>query len=579
MCSRVEPLRVMPALCFNGYPSNVRAWMARVASAVVGCLLWFSPVWSASVVSTSPGSLDSWPDAALEIVVDFDLPLDSTSLTSSTVAVFGRWSGPRPGTFSLEAGDTRLRFVPADSFSRGEMVTVNLPHSVRFTNGDSLAFGYAWQFMIRPLPGTLDLVAIDTLSLRLPSEGHIQSYGAYAGDLNHDGKSDLSIPNEISVDVRVCLNDGTGGYDSFTVYDMPGGQTPSPNEGGDFNRDGHIDLAVGNAGNDKLTVFFGDGLGAFGTPDNYVSGSAVRGVCVIDLDADGDDDLVTANRTGNNIRLFFNDGTGQFDSSFTQEASLTNETAVAQADFNGDGILDVAVGAYAGQEVAILLGDALGHLIFSEKINVGGRVWMLATGDLDGDGDADVASANSINNNTALAFGDGAGGFDSVKVYPGGSFTLAVDVGDIDGDGDLDVVTSHYSNAVFLLWENNGSGVLLGPDTYMAESAGSCALLHDRDSDGDLDMTGIDEDADLVILFDNTCPVPLVGDINHDLALSSGDIVLLVNVVFKGAPPPAPCLELGDVNCSGLVTSGDIILLVNHIFKSGEPPCTLCECP
>lgn len=538
-----------------------------------------APAWCGSVISKSPAQLEAWPDAHPELVIDFDLPLDSSSLSDSTVVVFGRWSGPRPGTHSLEAGGTRLRFVPQDSFSRGEMVTVNLPHSVRFVGGDSLVLGYAWQFMIRPLPGTLDLVAIDTLSLRLPGEGHIQSYGAYAGDLNHDGYSDLAIPNEISIDVRVCLNNGAGRYDSFAVYDIPGGLTPSPNEGGDFNQDGHIDLAVGNAGNDKLSVFFGDGLGAFGTPDNYVAGAAVRGVCVIDLDADGDDDLVTANRTANNIAMFYNDGTGHFDSSRTLEAGVASETAVGTADFNGDGVFDVVVGGYSGQELAILLGDGQGNLTFSEKIASGGRVWMIATGDLDGDGDADVASANSITNNTSLAFGDGVGGFDSVKVYPGGAFTLAVDVGDIDGDGDLDVVTSHYSSEVFLLWENNGSGVLAAPRTYQAESAGSCALLHDRDADGDLDMTGIDEDADLVILFDNACPLPLLGDLNHDMTLTSADVILLVNVVFKSAPTPTPCLAVCDTNCSGVVTSSDIIQLVNHVFKGGPPPCSLCECP
>lgn len=535
--------------------------------------------WSGSVTSTSPASLANWPEAVVDVVVDFDLPLDPTSFTASTVVVFGRWSGPHPGLYSFEAGDTRLRFVPVDSFARGEMVTVSLPQSVQFANGDTLSQGYAWQFMILPRPGVLDLVAIDTISLRLPGEGHIQSYGAYAGDLNHDGFSDLSIPNEITVDVRVLLNDGAGGYDSFTVYDMPGGNTPSPNEGADFNRDGDIDLAVGNGGNDKLSVYFGDGLGAYGTPATYTSGAAVRGVAILDLDTDGDDDIVTANRNGNNLRLFYNDGSGGFDSSRTEEANLNGETAVAAADMSGDGVLDVVVGGYSVFELAILLGNGQGDLTFSEKIASGGRVWMIATGDLDGDGDADVASANSTNNNTSLAFGDGAGGFDSVEVYPGGSFTLAVDVGDLDGDGDLDVVTSHYSNAVFLLWENNGAGALSPPITYQSGSAGSCALLHDRDNDGDLDMTAIDEIDDLVILFENVCPIPLTGDLNHDLGLTSADIILLVNVVFKSAVPPPPCLELGDANCSGLVTTADIIHLVNFVFKAGLAPCSQCLCP
>lgn len=556
---------------------DVRLRQALLLSACWLCLV--PAAWAGSVTSTSPASQEAWPDAHLDVVIDFDVPLDTASVAESTVVVFGRWSGPHAGLASFEAAGTRLRIVPADSFSRGEMVTVGLPHSVRFSNGDSLIGGYAWQFMIRPLPGVLQLQPVDTLSLRLPGEGHIQSYGAYAGDINHDGWSDLSLPNEISVDVRVCLNNGAGGYDSFTVYDLPGGSTPSPNEGGDFNRDGHIDLAVGNGGNDQLSIFFGDGLGAYGAPDNYTSGPAVRGVCILDLDTDGDDDIVTANRNGSYLKLFYNDGTGGFDSSRTLEAGTANETAVASADMNGDGILDVVVGGYNGQELVILLGDGHGNLTVSAEIGSGGRVWMIATGDLDGDGDVDVASANSFSNNTSLAFCDGAGGFDSVQVYPGGSFTLAVDLGDIDGDGDLDVVTSHYSNAVFLLWENNGSGVLSPPITFQSSTAGSCALLHDRDRDGDLDMTGIDEEDDLVILFENICPIPVTGDLNHDQALSAGDIVLLVNVVFKSATPPPPCVELGDTNCSGAVTSSDIIQLVNFVFKSGPEPCSQCICP
>ncbi len=64
-----------------------------------------------------------------------------------------------------------------------------------------------------------------------------------------------------------------------------------------------------------------------------------------------------------------------------------------------------------------------------------------------------------------------------------------------------------------------------------------------------------------------------VGDTNGDRVITSADVIVLVNHVFKGGPPSTP-VEAGDVDCSGVTTSSDIIVLVNYIFKSGlQPDC------
>ena len=73
------------------------------------------------------------------------------------------------------------------------------------------------------------------------------------------------------------------------------------------------------------------------------------------------------------------------------------------------------------------------------------------------------------------------------------------------------------------------------------------------------------------------CPVTLTGDANLSGTLTSADIILLVNYVFKSGDPPLPCVAAGDVNCSGNITSSDIIYLVNHVFKSAQAPCDVCE--
>jgi len=64
------------------------------------------------------------------------------------------------------------------------------------------------------------------------------------------------------------------------------------------------------------------------------------------------------------------------------------------------------------------------------------------------------------------------------------------------------------------------------------------------------------------------------GDINKDDAINAGDIISLVNHVFKGGASPPCSGSAGDVNCTGAVTAADIIYLVNYVFKLGPLPCT-----
>ena len=460
-----------------------------------------------SVVDVTPPPQSMSAGTMTEVTVAFDSAMDASTIHGGTIMVLGRWSGIAPGTFTLENGGTLVRFIPTEPFSAGEWVTVAVSNLVRSASGDSMAFGYAWSFWIAAGPGTLDLTEIDRISVREPGEPHIQTYGAHAADLNEDGYTDITLPNELSDDIRVFLNDGLGGYDTFVIHPIPDGNFASTNEAADLNGDGHMDIVVGNGGNDRMCVFIGDGTGGFTSATSYQAGSSVRGVAAMDLDGDGDADVVTANRSASNLSIFKNNGDGTFQPRQTMEGNGSQETACGAVDANKDGILDLFVGALGSQEMILLLGDGAGGLVVSSEVDAGGAPWMVAVGDVNGDGNVDVVSANSFNNNAAVILGDGMGGMLPAVNYPVGNFALAIDLGDIDGDGDLDMVTSNYGSASWTLYENDGSGTFINPRTLLATSAGSCATLHDRDNDGDLDMTGIDEIVDLIFIFDNDLPL------------------------------------------------------------------------
>ena len=455
-------------------------------------------------ISPTPNTVGvpSWTD----IIIDFDTTLSVVSVTQENVKVFGRWSGPIDGGLGTLNSNQSIRFTPNEPYMAGEYITVMISTGIKSypqLGGVNLPEGYAFSFWATAGPGPLQLYPIDTIPVRNSGEGWIQSYGAYAGDLNNDGFSDMAVINENSDDMRVFLNDGLGFYSAFDTYQVKGGNRPSPSEGGDFNGDGEIDIVIGNVGNNIATVWYGDGAGDLVTDSAYTSGEAVRAVGVIDLNGDAWGDIVTANRSGSNIGLLTNDGTGGFQNSTTLDPGGLGEHGLCVADLNNDGLQDIIVGCHESEELIVVMNNGSGGLAPQAPIPAHGKPWMLAAGDMNGDGFVDIASANSDSNVVLVIFGDGTGQLTNPMVYPTGNFPLAVDLGDLDGDGDLDLVTSNYSGIDYTFYENDGAGNLINPITYGALGAGSCAIFHDRNQDGDLDITFIDEVDDVIIPYDD----------------------------------------------------------------------------
>ncbi|HEX9912534.1 MAG TPA: dockerin type I repeat-containing protein, partial [candidate division Zixibacteria bacterium] len=64
----------------------------------------------------------------------------------------------------------------------------------------------------------------------------------------------------------------------------------------------------------------------------------------------------------------------------------------------------------------------------------------------------------------------------------------------------------------------------------------------------------------------------LRGDANGDSKVSVGDVVYIINYLFKGGPAPSP-LDKANTNCDGTISIADIVYLINYLFKGGPPPC------
>ena len=70
----------------------------------------------------------------------------------------------------------------------------------------------------------------------------------------------------------------------------------------------------------------------------------------------------------------------------------------------------------------------------------------------------------------------------------------------------------------------------------------------------------------------------LCGDTNNDWEINLGDVVYLINYLYRGGTEPMPDLCVGDVQDppDGVVDIGDVIYLINYLYRGGDPPTTDC---
>lgn len=70
-------------------------------------------------------------------------------------------------------------------------------------------------------------------------------------------------------------------------------------------------------------------------------------------------------------------------------------------------------------------------------------------------------------------------------------------------------------------------------------------------------------------------PPPPHGDVNGDWVVNVGDVVALVNYLYREGNPPES-LNQADVNGDCEVNIGDVVYLVNYLYRNGPAPLDGC---
>jgi len=285
------------------------------------------------------------------------------------------------------------------------------------------------------------------------------------GDIDGDGNPDIVYG---ASDQRVYARHVDGslltGWPQFvldTIWSSPALA--------DINGDSQLDVVIGvdahnyngpprtSQDGGDLYVFSGNGSIQWRAHQDEIIQSSPA---VADIDEDGLPEIVVGTGTGYSNPPF-NRSVGRYINAWNHDGSLRWHTALPErtpgspaiADINGDGHLDVAIGALDGKVYALdgrngaILWSTLARDVFNNQFIPNPRVFSPVLADVDGDGLDDVLIGLGWDvvvmkgTNGALLSGTSAG--DARPSYYG-AYTIdnTAAVGDLDNNGKLDLVSA-----------------------------------------------------------------------------------------------------------------------------------------
>lgn len=383
------------------------------------------------------------------------------------------------------------------------------------------------------------------------------------GDFNKDGKQDLVVANSYfsAHDVSLLLGDGTGGFAPAKHFAV--GPKPVFVVVGDFNGDQNLDFATANSDRPlppvlgTVTVRLGDGKGDFAPPINSPTGAVPSTLATGDFNKDGRLDLAVGNAGyavinegpfivyPGGVSILLGDGTGGFTQS-TSDFGQSSAVSIAAADVNGDGNLDLAVGfrpapfsSGVTPRISILLGNGAGAFTVAQNFDMTTSPSCVLFGDFNHDGKLDLVnvdeylSDDAVSNTITIRLGNGTSAFGSATSFPIATSPKFAAAADFDFDGNLDLVVTN-GNVYVALGDGNGG----------FSSATKYTEFYDRVVVGDFNNDG---KSDLAVLLSrisdfstqsnvsillNSCDAPQLLGVDVSNRAAAVDSVMMVRDPF-----------------------------------------------
>jgi len=393
-------------------------------------------------------------------------------------------------------------------------------------------------------------------------------------DLNGDGTKDLAVisgagygnPNTALI---VLTNSGKAVFNTETAYSIP--QSAANIIMAAFTSSKAIDILLTPSTPALDALLMNNGKGVFGDGATFATQAAPTYMISGDFNKDGRVDLATVNSSG--LTVYLNSGNISI---LTAETALPFYTGpLITGDFNDDGRLDIV--DVNNESASLLLGAGGGTFVLEPTtVNLGGTTSAIAAADMNGDGKLDLVTSSAT-----VILGNGDGTFQPPSTDPNTycyyyGTTTAVSVADFNRDGKPDVVS--LCGGQIAVYLNTGSGSFTYPNFYTYANAEGMAV-GDFNKDGLPDFAYVvsfyspaTTESDVYIEFGNGDgtfnlgpPIPIPGNVSQLLAVDfTGDGIL-----------DLAGLDTNDSAVVVLQGVGDGTFLVPQIFGTASDPTCL----
>jgi hypothetical protein len=193
-------------------------------------------------------------------------------------------------------------------------------------------------------------------------------------DFNRDGIADMVEVTSLDGDrsgprsLTVLLGQRDGTFQQAVSRPLQG-HDPRSVVVGDFNSDGFQDVIVGD-GNGSMMELLGDGSGSVAPAVEIAHLGSVVSIAVGDFDHDGILDLAVSDSRSNTVTVFLGSGNGSFRSTWKFRLPMQGkEFHLASADFNGDGLPDLAVINEDEDSFEVMIGNGNGTFTYAPALS------------------------------------------------------------------------------------------------------------------------------------------------------------------------------------------------------------------
>jgi hypothetical protein len=166
------------------------------------------------------------------------------------------------------------------------------------------------------------------------------------------------------------------------------------------------------------------------------------------------------------------------------------------------------------------------------------------------------------------------------KYYDGMSWSADIPVTSDPGDDLYPSVTHNHGDRILITWQSDRDGDWnIYQSTYEGGWSTPVAMSsHEGNQIQPVpffqggDQFGAVFPGEQGESWNIYCSIPFTrADASGDGIIDPGDLVYLMNHLFRNGPAPVP-LAAGDADCDTSVNSSDVVYLINYLFRSEAPP-------